>query len=491
MNDQLIKGSIPKDGVPIGDLMQQMKARKKADIKWKAGKVWSLVYYVDENHLNNLKSAYNEYLSESYINPFAFKSAQQMEQEVIRMSANLFNGDASTVGTMTSGGTESIFLSVYTHLEKARAKNPKLRIPEIILPESAHPAFDKAAYILGIRIKKIPLDKDLRADPKKMEQAISNNTVLMVVSSPSYPHGIADPVETVAAIANKHQLPLHVDACIGGFMLPWIEQLGYPVPKWDFRVPGVCSISADLHKFGIRCQGCLRPALPEYGFPPTPVFHHHRLAGRYLCLFHFSPVPGPAARSLAAWTAMKSLGQKGYLNIARQIMEGLTQLKAGLLAIPEIQIIGNPVMNILAYNTKKNKPDIFLIAEQMEKKGWLPDRLQKPAGIHMTIMPQHLSVIEEYLTDLGQAVEYARKHPKESAKGNAALYGLMARIPFRGVVKENVRNVFINIYKGEARPDVQDGERENGSDSPVPENPFWVGKLNRFLNWLSRLFGKS
>ena len=481
---------IPREGIPVEELFSKIQERKKADVNWKEGKVWSLVYHVDDNHLENIKEAYNQYFSESYVNPFAFQSAQQMEKEVIRMTANLLHGSTSAVGTMTSGGTESIFLSVYTHRERAKSKKPGLKTPEIILPASAHPAFVKAAHILGLKVRKIGLDLQFRADPVAIEKAINANTILVVVSAPSYPHGILDPVEAVAAIAQKHRKPLHVDSCIGGFMLPWVEQLGYPVSKWDFRIPGVSSISADVHKFGYGSKGASVLLFRDMDFLKHQFFITTDWPGGIYASSTFlgSRSCGPIA---AAWTAMNSLGQEGYLKITRQIMVGVQQLQTGLAAIPEIQLVGKPVMNILAYNTENNRPDIFVIADQMEKKGWSIDRQQKPNCIHMTIMPQHIPIIVQYLDDLYDAVDYARRHPKESAKGNAAIYGLMARIPFRGMVRDNVRNVFINMYKVEDIDTDQSREQDTGPDDPFPESSTLDGSTQSFSQLVGEVKGKG
>ncbi len=471
--------SIPQKGRPVAEILSEMKRKKEGDAKWREGRTWSMVYHVDEAHLDLLKQASNLFFSESYINPFAFESLQQMELDVIRMAGSLLHGGGRVVGTMASGGTESIFLALYTYREWARKERGINSGGEVVLPTSAHPAFEKAAHILGLRIKKASVNDKLQADISQMERLISGRTLLLVASAPSYPHGILDPIPEASALAEKHGLPLHVDACIGGFMLPWVERLQPGnLPAWDFRLPGVTSISADTHKFGYgakgssvllyRNMGLLRHQFFVTTDWPGGIYASSTLLG--------SRSGGPIA---TAWAAMQSLGEEGYLEIAGNILKGAAQLRQGLEAIPEIRILGAPCMNIIAFTTHRNKPDIFVIAGQLQEKGWYVDRQQRPNCIHLTIMQQNLPVLEEYLNDLKSAIAFANSNPRAKAEGNAALYGLMARLPFRGMVENNVRQLFEQLY-GQERP--QSGEGQPIEAQSIPAPPSWMGWLNRLLS---------
>jgi glutamate/tyrosine decarboxylase-like PLP-dependent enzyme len=478
---------IPDKGQEHDSILGELAQLKSTDIAWKQGRVWSMVYYVDEAHQHLIEEAYSSCFSENYLNPFAFGSLKNMEQEVIRMTINLLNGNDTTTGVMTSGGTESIFLAVYTYRERARQLFPRIREPEMVISTTTHPAFEKAGHILNIKVRKAPVDDQLRAIPAEMAKLINKNTIFMAASAPSYPHGVLDPISQLSVIAQNSNLPFHVDGCIGGFMLPWVEKLGYPVDAFDFRLPGVTSMSADLHKFGYGAKGASVLLYQNMDYLKYQFFITTEWPGGiYASPTFMGSRPGGAIA--AAWAALRGLGREGYLAIAEELMEGVKQLKKGLTELPEIQILGDPCMNIIAFNTKNNHPDIFVIADQLEHQGWMVDRQQMPNCIHLTVMRNNIPVINTYLRDLRGAILHAIDNPQETAQGNAALYGLMARIPFRGMVEKNVRNIFEQLYdftkSGEQKRTSKDTNEET---SPIlAETPRWMGALNRFLAWWSR-----
>ena len=482
--------SIPKTGQPHQQILAQLEDMRNADIKWKDGRVWSLVYYVDEEHLALINQAFKLYFSENMLNPLAWESLRRMEMEIKAMAIDLLNGDKETVGVITSGGTESIFQAVYTYREWARKNKPQARKPEIVVPVSIHPAFEKAAYILGLKIKKIPTGEDLKAQAELMQKAITSNTILIAASAPSYPNGVLDPIEALAKIAKQHNLPFHVDACVGGYMLPWVERLGRSIPKCDFRVDGVTSISADLHKFGYAAKGCSTLLYRSMDYMKHQFFIATDFPGGIYAsaTFQGSRSGGPIA---AAWAAMNALGQDGYLRIAKEILDGVEQLKKEIGAIPELSILGEPCMNIISFTSKSNRPDIFVIADYLEERGWLVDRQQFPNSIHLTVMRHHIKAIDTYMDDLRNAIQFAKDNPNATSKGNAALYGLMARIPFRGMVKTNVRKLFEEMYANPASSYSSTEEGEISSANPADNGPAWAGSLNRILIGLGRLFGKK
>ncbi|HZV70887.1 MAG TPA: aspartate aminotransferase family protein [Saprospiraceae bacterium] len=469
---------IPLSGEKPDHILEQIKKLKEEDAAWKEGRVWSLVYYADEEHDSLLKAAHNELFSANYLNPLAFKSLHRMEQEVVRMTADMLHGDDKTVGVMTTGGTESILLAMFCYRQRARKLHPMIDKPEIVAPMTIHPAFDKAASMFGLRIRKARVDENRCVIPAAMEKLITKNTILIAASAPGYPNGILDPIQAIAEIALRRHLPFHVDACIGGFMLPWVEKLGYNVPLWDFRVKGVCSVSADIHKFGYGAKGAsvLTYKNMEY------MRHQFIVTTDYPGGIYISPTlmgtraGGPIA---AAWAGMKHLGQEGYLSLAKKLMEGTQKLLTGLVAIPGVIIVGNPVMNIISYTTKNNDPDIFVVGDQLEEKGWMIDRQQLPDSIHLTITPTNVEVIDQYLLDLKDAVVYATAHREDSAKGNAAVYGLMARIPFRGMVEKSVRKIMEGLYG--AGENIRDDDQEE-KGNVISGQPVWMGKINRFLS---------
>ena len=465
---------IPEKGRDPDSLLQEMEALKAGDVRWQEGRTWSMVYQVDEAHNELLKKASNLFFSESYINPFAFESLQRMEKEVIGMTADLLNGGPEVVGTMTSGGTESIFRSLYTYREWGRKARPGCT--EVVAPATLHPAFEKAAHILGLTIVKVPVLENGAADVEGMARRVGSGTLMLAASAPAYPHGILDPIESIAELAQKQQLPFHVDSCIGGFMLPWVERLrpGQVAP-WDFRLPGVTSMSADTHKFAYGAKGSSvllyrgMKLLRHQFFITTDwaggIYASATLLG--------SRSGGPIA---AAWAALNSIGQERYLQLTQEILEGVGQLKSFIEATPELALIGEPCMNILAFTTRSNRPDIFVLADGLEKRGWYVDRQQRPNCIHITVMQQNLPVIATYIEDLRAALDFAKANPRAKAKGNAALYGLMARIPFRGMVAQNVRKMFEQLYGEPA------GQEEEAGQESMPEPAKWMGLLNRLLS---------
>lgn len=453
---------IPEKGLPPDALLSLMKDMRQGDVAWKDGRMWSLIYYVDEAHHQFQKEVYGSFLTENYLNPFAFQSLRHMEREVVEICAGLFHGPETAVGTMTTGGTESIFLAMYAYRERAGRK----RNPQVVVPATIHPAFDKAAHILGLHLHKVAVDPQTRQpDPDDFRRAINRRTIALAASAPNYPYGILDPLEAISDIALEHHLPLHVDSCVGGFMLPWLDQ----VPAWDFRLPGVTSISADLHKFGFAAKGASVVLYRSMDYLRRQFFLTTDWPGG----IYVSPTllgsrsGGPIA---TAWAVLHKMGADGYRQQAARIMEGFAQLKTGLENLG-LKIMGNPVMNILAYYTPDNRPDIFVVADYLTRKGWVVDRQQHPPCIHQGVLPNNIASIPAYLADLGEALEYARQNPQAEAEGNAALYGLMARLPLRGMVDKNVRQVMENLYG-------------NTNDSPEPAP--WMGKLNRLLKGMGR-----
>src|SRR4051812_41373413 len=244
------RASIPKQGESKEALLQTLGDLKKNDADWHGGKTFSLVYHAGDEHLAFLKQAHNLFFSENGLNPMAFKSLKRMEAEVVQMTASMLHGGPETVGTMTSGGTESILLAVKACRDRARKLKPWIKQPELVAPATVHVAFDKAAHYFDVKMKYAKVTDDLAADVDDMRKLIGDNTILVAASAPQYPHGILDPIVEIGALAEEKGIPFHVDACIGGFMLPWVEKLGYAIPNFDFRVPGVTSMSADVHKYG-------------------------------------------------------------------------------------------------------------------------------------------------------------------------------------------------------------------------------------------------
>lgn len=438
--------AIPAKGLDHAEVLRRLEGFGGDDADYRGGRTWSLVYYAGDEHAELLKAAHNRYFSENGLNPVAFRSLRRMEAEVVQMTATMLNAGAEAVGTMTSGGTESILLAVKACRDRARKRKPWIRNPEIVAPRTLHVAFDKAGHYFGVKMRYAPVKADGTADVDAMRRLMGRNTIALAASAPQYPHGVVDPIEEIGAIALEKKLPFHVDACFGGFILPWVEKAGYAVPLWDFRVPGVTSISADLHKYGFAAKGASAIIYRDM----SHLRHQFFVATDWPGGIYVSPsMPGtrPGGPIAAAWAALMAVGEDGYISRARAAMESAAALRAGIEQIdglaPVVPVAHAPVV---AWFSTDPAVDIFVVAEQLEAKGWSVDRQQHPSCIHCTVNANQVHIIPEYLADVRAAVEYARSHPEAKSAGNAAMYGMMAKVPLRGLVKSSVLKVMEQMY---------------------------------------------
>jgi sphinganine-1-phosphate aldolase len=445
--------TIPHRGVPRDELLQRMKSFRGNDADWRDGRTFSLVYHAGEEHEETLKQAYELYFSENALNPMAFQSLKRMDAEVVRMAAAMVSGGPDVVGTMTSGGTESILLAVKSARDRARSKNKRLLKPNVVAPETIHPAFDKAAQYFGLEIRFSRLTADYRADVRDLESLVDANTVLVAASAPQYPHGVVDPIEPIAELALRRGIPMHVDACVGGFVLPWIERLGHPVPRWDFRVRGVTSMSADVHKYGFTTKGASVILYKDVSYLRHQFFVSTDFPGG---IYASPTIAGtrPGGAIAAAWASLMSLGEEGFLDHTRRALEATKKIADGVTAIPELEVVTRPDATIVAWRAKPSSGlDTYVIADQLSDRDWLVDRQHHPACVHCTVTSNHLPVADDYVRDLRESVAFVKAHPELESRGNAAMYGMMAKIPFRGMVKTSVLDVLEKMYGPKALED--------------------------------------
>ncbi len=398
--------ALPQKGKTAENVLSAMADLRENDARWREGRTWSLVFHAGDEIADLLKQAYTMFFSENGLNPMAFPSLKRFEAEVVAMTADLLGGDQETVGNMTSGGTESILMAVKTARDWARAKKPSAAEPEMILPATAHPAFEKAAHYFDVRPVRIPVRADFRAHVAAAKAAVSPNTILMAGSAPSYPQGVIDPIAELAQIAQEQGILFHVDACVGGFMLPFVRDLGYPVPDFDFRVPGVTSISVDLHKYAYAAKGSSLilyrdPALRRYQFCVQTDWS----GGIYASPTMTGTRPGGAIA--AAWAIMNHLGKAGYLAIADTVMQATTELRDGVTAIAGVEVLGDPEMSILAIGSERL--NVYEIGDELTQRGWHLDRQQHPPSLHLTVTYAHAPVVPHFLHDLNEAVDQAKK----------------------------------------------------------------------------------
>jgi sphinganine-1-phosphate aldolase len=418
------KAVLPENGTARSQVKETLKQLHTQDTNWHDGRVFSLVYDAGDEHTQFLKDVYSMYFHENGLNPGAFPSIKKYESEVVSMAANLLGGGAHAAGTMTSGGSESIMMTVKTHRDWAFATKG-IKQPEIIMPATVHPAFDKAVHYFGVKPIKIPVTSKQQVDVEAVKRAINPNTILIVGSAPQYPHGVMDPIEALAKLAKENGIGMHVDACVGGFMLPFLKKLGHDIPPFDFSVDGVTSMSADLHKYAFTAKGASVVLYKDKDLRRFQFFVSKDWPGG---MFASPTVTGtrPAGSIAAAWATLQAMGEDGYLKLYRDLFETREKFRKGL-ETAGFKIVGNPIGTLLAYESPE--ASIFIIADLLEKKGWFVDRQMMPDSIHLTITPAHTPIVEKYLSDLIEARDYAKAHPELAGEGMAAMYGMVASIP--------------------------------------------------------------
>lgn len=425
---------IPERGVERTEIARQLEAMKRDDGDIAGARLFSLAYPTRDDVLEVAKEAYLAFFSENALNPMTFPSLRKMEADVVAMALSLLNGPEGAAGTMTSGGSESLLLAVKTARDHARKTRPQLREHgqmEMLIPVTAHPALLKAAHLLDVKPVFVPVTDAFTADVAAARALASDRTILVVGSAPQYPHGVIDPIGELAALAVEKNALCHVDACVGGFFLPWVEALGNPLPPWDFRVPGVTSISADLHKYGYAAKGASVLLYRSRALRRNQIFAYGDWPGG---LFGSPSILGtrPGGAIAAAWAVMHYLGREGYLGLAKRSLEATRIIADGVRSIPGMRILGAPVMSILSFASETH--DLFVVADRMQEHGWRIDRQQRPTSLHLTISPAHDAVAARFVEDLRAAAATPTGEPT----GAAAMYGMLGSLPDRGMVNDAI-----------------------------------------------------
>ncbi len=391
----------PEKGTDWETLRARMQDLAEGDADWRHARTAVYVFNAGEDVLRVAREAYAMYQSENGLGPLAFPSLKGMEADVIDLGLEIMHGPQGACGNLTSGGTESILMAVKTCRDQAAAAGIDVRGARIVVPGSAHLAFDKACHYLGLEIVRTPLRGDWRADPAAMADAIDDRTLMIVGSAPCFPYGLIDPIEELAALARERHLWLHVDACVGGYFAPFARMNGVEVPAFDFEVEGVASISADLHKYGYAAKGA------------STIFHRSE-EQRSFQVFESEDWPAghmstptaagtrPGGAIASAWAVMHYLGIEGYREKARIVCEVRAELMAAIDAIPALQTHGDPCLGLFIYGS--DELDIFKVYGRMFARGWFSGLVTDPRSIHMMLSPAHADVVAEYLRDLEDSV---------------------------------------------------------------------------------------
>jgi sphinganine-1-phosphate aldolase len=440
---------LPKRGVARDEVLrtvQDLAARERP--RWRDGLASGAVYHGGDDHVEFLSRVY---AATSQVNPLhadLWPSGAKFEAEIVAMTAAMLGGDdpgRQIVGTVTSGGTESILLAMRAYRDRARARvRGRVTRPEVVAPTTAHVAFDKAAQCFGIKLVRVPVGADYRADVAAMRRAVTRRTVALVGSAPTFPHGVIDPIEDLAAVAAERGIGFHTDACLGGFVLPWARRLGYDVPPFDFSVPGVTSMSADTHKFGYAAKGT---SVVLYRGAELR-WHQYFTATEWPGGLYFSPTLAgsrPGGLSAACWAAMVATGEDGYLEATGRVLETGAAIRDGIAAIPQLRVLGDPLW-VVAFAS--DTVDVYRVLERMTRRGWSLNGLHRPAAVHLCVTLRHTrpGVAERFLADLRASVAEALSQPTDD-QGLAPVYGLAATLPFRGMVRDLLKKYIDVLYR--------------------------------------------
>ena len=387
-----------------------MREMAKGDVKWRDGRTGMYIFNAGEDVERVQKAAYAMFSAENGLGPAAFPSIAQMEREVLAIGLSLLNAPEGAGGSMTSGGTDSIFLAVKTARDHARATKGMTGQLNIVTPASVHPAFDKAGMVMDIEVRRVPV-KDYLADVSAMEAATDANTLMLVGSAPCFPFGLIDPIEALGELALRKDVWLHVDACVGGYIAPFVRMNGVDLPAFDFSVPGVRSISGDLHKYGYASKGASTVFFREEGMKDFMMFDAGPWPlGRMITPTLAGTRPGGAIA--AAWAVIHHLGIDGYREKQGMVTEARAKIEAGVTKLG-FKVLGKPQLGIVAF--AHPAVDALRVYAQMHKRGWFTAALLEPRALHLMLSPKHNEVADQYLADLEaslHAVTDAEMAPK-------------------------------------------------------------------------------
>ncbi len=399
--------SIPFQGMSREKIMQTLEEYKKDDVDWRSGKVFAYTFSAGEEYEELIKEAYMKFLTENGLDPTSFPSLARIEREVVKFVIDLLRGGEKAVGNFTSGGTESIMLAIKTARDKAAVEKPHIKNPEMVVPRSAHSAFHKAAQYFGLKLVMTPCHDDFTADVKSMREAINENTIIIAASAPGYAQGVIDPIGEIGELALEYDLLFHVDACMGGIMLSFMREMEeYNVPDFDFSVPGVTSISADLHKFGYAAKGASVITYRNKEIRRHQIFATTSTTA--YAMFNATMLSSKSGGPMAgAWAIINYLGREGYMKITREVMEASRRMMEGINNIDGLYVLGAPMMSIFSFASEN--VNVFQLADLMSRRGWYVQpqfsNENAPHNLHLTLMRLNVPRVDEFLRDLAECVE--------------------------------------------------------------------------------------
>ncbi len=409
----------PRSGRDPAELLTELEALKGHDVPWADGRVFAYVYDAGPVAMQLLKDAYSLFLVENGLDPTSFPSCLELENQVIGMAIDLHEGGPGARGSFTNGGTESLLLSLKTARDRARALYPEITKPNIVIPETGHASFFKGCAYFDIEAIRVPVDPDTYcAIPSQMEAAINDQTILMVGSSPSYAHGAVDPIEELGEIAARHNILLHVDACVGGMYLPFAKELGADIPNFNLSVPGVTQLSMDFHKWGYAAKGASSILYKDGEMRKHQIFAWSGWTGYSVVNPTISSTKsgGPVA---ACWAALQHIGRDGYLGLVEQCQQASKIIIDGVNAMPSLRVLGDPKINL--FSITSDTIDMFALADDMKAKGWYIQPQfgysNSPANLHLSVGANNAPHVDEFLRDLGDCEAALRDKAVASLDG--------------------------------------------------------------------------
>ncbi len=403
---------MPEKGTDWDALKREMQARGQNDVKWREGKTAVYVFNAGPDVERVQKEAYTLFMSENGLGPMAFPSLKKMEDEVVGMGLSLLHAPEGAAGNITSGGTDSITMAMKAARDFARKEKGAKGALNIVIPRSAHPAFDKAARVMEIEIRRVPVASDYLADVEAMAEAVDDHTIMIVGSAPCFPYGLIDPIAKLGELARKRGLWLHVDACVGGYIAPFVRMNGGDVPPFDFEVEGVSSMSADLHKYGYCAKGASTVLFRSEALRAHMIFDCNDWpGGRMITPTLAGTRPGGAIA--AAWAVMNFLGVEGYRAKHKQVTDAREKIEAGVKALG-FRVIGRPQLGLIAFT--HDEIDCMAVWGKLFERGWFTSLTTEPKGLHLMLSPFHLQVADTYLADIAWAVDEVNAGAKGPAR---------------------------------------------------------------------------
>ena len=410
---------MPTKGWSADDVFEGLEAMRTRDVRWREGRAFSLAYHAGAEALAVAEEAYRRFSGENALSTDAFPSLKQIQAEVVAMAGVWLGATPSSAGFMTSGGTESILMAVKAARDRLLAER-QIRQPNMVMPTSAHAAFAKAGAYFGVEVRRVAVGSDWRADVAAMQSQVDKNTVLIVGSAPQYPQGVVDDIVGIAKIATDAQINCHVDACMGGVTLAYLQRLGENIAPWNLQVPGVSSISVDLHKFGYTSKGA---SVIMYASKHLRSFQGFVTDDWLGGVYGSSGVLGTkSGGSMAsAWAVMHFLGDDGYLRLTRQAREATLQLATVVRNKPELVLCAEPESTLLCFGAQDQSAlNVFAVADELSKRGWYVDRQTPPDSLHCTVNAIHHDKIDWFARDMHESVSIALD---QKTSGSVGTYG--------------------------------------------------------------------